>query len=173
MTTVQELLGLLDTHLARYPLMALQDMYKLLYQGILGPEHLIVEPEAFTARLLAELDAVTPTVDEPLYQPVRPDRKLLRVNLRPFKALRGDPDRLSDACLEAAKAQWGTPDDLPRRLGCRRGCVSGRAVVASEGGSGVFRRGWTHKAILLSTTRGGTVKPIGRRTGSSVMPRAI
>ena len=61
MTTVQELLETLDTHLARYPLMALQDMYKLLYQGILGPEHLIAEPEAFTARLLAELDAVTPS----------------------------------------------------------------------------------------------------------------
>ncbi len=112
MTIVQDLSETLDTHLARYPLMTLQDMYKLLYQGILGPEHLLAEPEAFTVRLLAELAAVSPTADEPLYEPVRPDGRLLRVNLRPFKAVSGDPVRLSDACLEAAKARWGTPDDL-------------------------------------------------------------
>ncbi len=112
MTTVHDLLGLLDTHLAHYPLMALQDVYKLLYQGILGPEHLIAEPKAFTARLLAEHEAVPATAAEPLYEPVRPDGRLLRVNLRPFKALRGDLDRLLNACLEAANMRWGTQDDL-------------------------------------------------------------
>jgi hypothetical protein len=112
MTTAQGLLQLLDTHVTRYPALALQDVYKLLYQGILGSEHLMAEPEAFTTRLLAELAAVSPTADEPLYEPVRADGRLFRVNLRPFKACGGDPDRLSDACLEAAKARWDRPNDL-------------------------------------------------------------
>jgi hypothetical protein len=87
-------------------------VYKLLYQGILGPEHLIAEPEVFTARLLAEYETVPAAADELLYEPVRPDGRLLRVNLRPFKARRGDLDRLLDACLEAARVRWGTPGDL-------------------------------------------------------------
>jgi hypothetical protein len=78
MTTVQDLLETLDTHSAHYPLMTLQDIYKLLYQGVLGPEHLMAEPDAFTGRLLAELEAVSPAVDEPPYEPVRPDGRLRR-----------------------------------------------------------------------------------------------
>jgi hypothetical protein len=109
---VYDVLDLLDTHLARYPLMAPQDIYKLLYQGILGPEHLAAKPEAFAARLLAEYAAVSPVAEEPLYEPVRPDGRLLRVNLRPFKSRSGDPDRLLAACQAAAAAHWGTPDEL-------------------------------------------------------------
>jgi len=45
---------LLDAHLSRYPLMQPEDVYKLLSQGILGPEHLISSPgdESFTLRRL-------------------------------------------------------------------------------------------------------------------------
>ena len=118
--TEEDLLELLDTYLARYPVMAPQDVYKLLYQGILGPEHLLAEPEAFAARLLAEYAAVPPSAfppaggkaDEPLSEPVRPDGRLLRVNLRPFKARGGDPDRPLVACRAAAAARWGAQAEL-------------------------------------------------------------
>jgi hypothetical protein len=32
---------LIDEYLARHPAMEPRDVYKLLYQGVLGPEHLI------------------------------------------------------------------------------------------------------------------------------------
>jgi hypothetical protein len=122
-------LDLLDIHLARYPLLAWQDAYKLFYQGILGPEHLVSEPEAFQARLLADaLRAAVPSAaDEPLYEPVRPDGRLLRVNLRPFKAAGGDIRVLLDACLTAAAARWGTPEELRAAWAAvARACQAGR-----------------------------------------------
>lgn len=122
-------LDLLDMHAARYRLMAGQDAYKLLYQGILGPEHLVSDPEAFQARLLADAlrAAVPPMADEPLYEPMRPDRRLLRVNLRPFKAAGGDIRALLDACLTAAAARWGTPEELRAAWAAvARACQAGR-----------------------------------------------
>ncbi len=46
------LLWLLKQHLDWYPQMELRDVYKLLYQGVMGAEHLISSPEEFT-RLFA------------------------------------------------------------------------------------------------------------------------
>ncbi len=112
MTTAHSYLDLLDTHVARYPLLAWQDAYKLLFQGILGLEHLVAAPEAFEARLRAEYADATPAADELLYEPVRPDGRLLRVHLRSFKARGGDPDRLLAACLAAARMPWGPPSEL-------------------------------------------------------------
>jgi len=103
---------LIDDHLARYPAMEPADVYKLLYQGVLGPEHLIASPEAFAAQLRAEYDAQSPGEAEPLWEPVRPDGALGRVNLRPFRAGGGDVERLIAACLETAGRAWGRPAEL-------------------------------------------------------------
>lgn len=108
----QSYIDLLDMHVARYPLMTWQDAYKLLFQGIMGPEHLAADPDAFAARLRAEYEAVPPAAGEPLCEPVRPDGGLLRVHLRPFKARGGDLARLLDACLTAAGTRWGALDEL-------------------------------------------------------------
>jgi len=103
---------LIDDHLAHYPAMEPADVYKLLYQGVLGPEHLIASPEAFADRLRTEYGAVPPDQTQPLWEPVRPDGRLGRVNLRPFKARGGDVERLIAACLETAGPTWGTPAEL-------------------------------------------------------------
>lgn len=105
-------LQLVDAHLTRYPLMELRDVYKLLYQGMLGPGHLLAAPGTFAARLWLEYEAVPAAAAESLYESVRPDGRLLRVHLRPFKARRDDPNRLLDACLTAAKTPWSTPNEL-------------------------------------------------------------
>jgi hypothetical protein len=92
--------------------MQLQDVYKLLYQGVRGPEHLVTTPEEFVARLRAEWTAVSADDTEPLLEHIRPDKGLARVNLRPCKARGGDVDTLAAACLQAARCTWGTPTDL-------------------------------------------------------------
>ena len=45
---------LLGQHLQRYPHMELADIYKLLHQSALGPEHAVADPPAARARLKAE-----------------------------------------------------------------------------------------------------------------------
>lgn len=103
---------LISGHLERYPAMELRDVYKLIYQGVLGLEHLVTLPEEFAARLRAEYKAVSPDDAEPLWQPVRPDGTLGRLNLRPFKARGGDVDLLVVACLQTAERVWGRPEEL-------------------------------------------------------------
>ncbi len=111
-----ELTRLIADHLARHPALQLRDVYKLLYQGILGPEHLVSSPERFAAFLEKEYGPLEPPLKaqetEPLWEPVRPDGRLGRINLRPFKARGGDLAGLVRACLATARERWGTPEEL-------------------------------------------------------------
>lgn len=59
-----------------------QDIYKLLYQGVLGSEHLLKDREQFAVRLKAELADLTADPAEELFEPVRPEGQLCRINLR-------------------------------------------------------------------------------------------
>ena len=103
---------LIDGHLARHPAMEPRDVYKLLYQGVLGPEHLVASPEDFAARLRTEYEVAPSCAAEPLWEPVRPDGALVRLNLRPFKSRGGDMEQLISACLRTAEQAWGTPEEL-------------------------------------------------------------
>ena len=109
---VKALKLLVEEHLKRHPVMEQCDVYKLLYQGVLGPEHLVASPEDFAAQLRAEYEAVSPDKAEPLWEPVRLDGALVRLNLRPFKARGGDVEQLIAACLQTAQRAWGTPEEL-------------------------------------------------------------
>lgn len=106
------LIALIEGHRGRHPAMEVADVYKLLYQGVLGPEHLVASAEEFAGRLRAEYGAVPPEGDELLWETVRPDGELGRVNLRPFKALGGDINLLIDSCLRTAQRRWGTLEEL-------------------------------------------------------------
>lgn len=109
---MEDWLELIDHHLHLRRHMEAQDIYKLLYQGILGPEHLISSPAEFKAVLWAEYDTLGAAQDEALWEPVRPDGELLRLNLRPFKARGLSLDKLIDACLATARHAWDAPAEL-------------------------------------------------------------
>lgn len=106
------LIRLIGGHLARYPAMEPRDVYKLLYQGILGLKHLVASPGEFATRLRTEYEVVCSDDSGPLWEAVRPDWRLGRLNLRPFKARGGDVELLIAACLQAAERTWGTPEEL-------------------------------------------------------------
>lgn len=113
------LTALIDQHLGWHPVMEPRDAYKLIYQGIMGLGHLVTSPEDFGARLRRECGAITAEDEsvsmdqaEPLWQAVRPDGTLGRLNLRPFKARQGKIESLISACLMTAGQVWGTPEDL-------------------------------------------------------------
>ena len=108
----EQLVELLKKHLAVRPGMEARDLYKLLFQSVCGPEHLITSPDVFTARLAAEWESLDRAGDDPLWESIRPDGSLLRLNLRPYKNQGGEVEKLAAACLETARRTWGTRAEL-------------------------------------------------------------
>jgi hypothetical protein len=114
---------LLRPHLHLRRMMEVDDIYKLFYQGIVGPQHLLraADPGAseleLKVRLGAEfkaLDPLTrrPRVPDPLIEPVHPAGLLVRVNLAPYKARGGDLESLTSAFLRTASRCWGALADV-------------------------------------------------------------
>jgi len=107
-------LDLIAKHKQLYPLMEEQDVFKLLYQGILGSEHLISNEKRFRENLAEELAGLSPDPLQPLYKPIRPDGKLCRVDLRAWLVTGQNLDQLTNACLIAAHHDWGSMEDLKK-----------------------------------------------------------
>jgi hypothetical protein len=91
---------LMEYHLLRYPHLRVQDAYKMLYQGEFGVGHLLGDGQGARRYLLEEL-ATMDTADrgEELLEPVSPDGRMVRVNLRPFRRLGHSPEALLGAML--------------------------------------------------------------------------
>lgn len=105
----QHLLGMLQQHLRWYPLMELRDIYKLLFQSVMGAEHLIHSAEEYSLYLQTEFEHLLPDPLGRLLEPIRPDQSLLRVNLRPYKSYQRCVDGLTPALLQTAGLFTGNP----------------------------------------------------------------
>ena len=100
---------ILRNHLARYPAMQIQDVYKLLHQAAFGSEHAVPSAERARAWLEREIAAMgAATIDEPVFDPLSPTGKIVRVHLRPFMAQGGDPEILLNAFLCTANEFEGS-----------------------------------------------------------------
>jgi len=106
------LLPLLEQHLSWYPLMELRDFYKLIYQGVMGSEHLLTSAENYIQYLQDEFRLIQPEASLRLIEPVRRDEALLRINFAPYKARDLELDRLTPALLETAQLVRGTKTEL-------------------------------------------------------------
>lgn len=98
-TSFQEII---KTQLQRYPQMQIEDLYKLNYQAAMGNIHLGIDPKVLKNYLLSELEKVDESDEEPLFEQISPDN-LIRLNLRPFKAKGGDPEKLFEAMMQTAR----------------------------------------------------------------------
>jgi hypothetical protein len=105
-------LDLIYQHLGWYPLMEIADIYKLLYQGVMGPEHMVATQQEFARRLEAEFDSQLQDEAQPVLEVIRPDYQLYRLNLRPYKASHSSVDELIPAMLATTKLITGTLDDV-------------------------------------------------------------
>lgn len=85
---------LVETQMARYPEMEIQDWYKLLHQAAMGNRHLGVEDSVIYNYLLDEMERIEAKSEEPLFEFISPDSTVIRFNLRPYKAGSGDPEAL-------------------------------------------------------------------------------
>lgn len=103
-----------ETHRALDP----QDVYKLLYQRVFGPEHAIDDHRAAMEALYLEVLRLppVPAVMPPLIEPLSPE--LCRVNLQPFVHNRGSVEMLWRQFRRTAKTHTaGTLADLERDWG--------------------------------------------------------
>lgn len=90
--------------LAEEPSAGIEDAYKWLFQAARGGEHAAPSEESARTWLEAEWEKLGPPLPgEPLVVPLRPDRAIVRLNLRPFKAARGDPNALLQSFLSSAR----------------------------------------------------------------------
>ncbi len=103
---------LLQMQLSWYPLIELRDVYKLLYQGVMGSEHLMPSREEYKHDLEAEFESLQPDMTERLLELVRADGALYRLNLRPYKARQLGLDQLISYLIETAHVVTGTRDEL-------------------------------------------------------------
>lgn len=113
-------------HVARYPAMEPQDLYKLLHQGSTGSEHAVESPEAAARWMESEVATLGDGPAEPLADTIAPGGSYVRVHLRPFVAAGGDPAALLSAFVATANA--GAPP--ASRLRCALATAIG---LADEG----------------------------------------
>ncbi len=75
------------------PKMQIEDAYKWLFQAALGGEHAVTDDSGPRQWLNNEWPTLTePKPNEPERQKLTPDGKLIRVNLRPYRARGGDQE---------------------------------------------------------------------------------
>lgn len=107
-----EILNLIIGHLHRYPRMEEKDVYLLLFQGTMGPKRLIYDDPMFDEHLHEEFSQTSLNETIPLWENLRPDGEIVRLNLAPFKARGGDVGSLSTLCLWTHSSFNGNLDDL-------------------------------------------------------------
>ena len=90
-------------HADRYPDLGVEDLYKLLHQSVAGPAHAIEDPEMARQWLEREWSGLDEPLDtEELYEPLSSDGRLVRVNLRPWRAAGHTPAPVLNAFVQTA-----------------------------------------------------------------------
>jgi hypothetical protein len=114
---VSSFAGVINYHSARYGLMRPRDMYKMVYQGAMGPGHAITCAAAAGERLRKEAALLEKgDHDEPLLEPLSPRFGMVRVNLRPFTRLEYDIECLLKAFVRTAARFPGDQRALSEEL---------------------------------------------------------
>ena len=122
-------------HLDAYPLAGTDDLYKFLHQAVYGPGHAIPSREAAAVRLEREIENLdAPFEGEPTCDALGGEPPLVRVNLRPFVADRGDPDLLLDAFVSSSEPKRGESRRMTTVLSLAASYVqcAGRGELAPE-----------------------------------------
>jgi len=97
--------GIIRQHLARYPSMQPADMYKLVYQGTMGPAHLGANLQEIQKYLDKELFAVEAAGNCELIENISPDSEYVRINLKKYKALGYSSEIIVQSVVESCRQQ--------------------------------------------------------------------
>ena len=101
----------LEQQLALHPSMQLQDIVKMCYQAVFGPEHMLTDIERARTYFMQEYEATPADYSVPLFEPL--SDTFCRVNLSAWKANAYDADKLFELFLFSAKSKTsGTETDF-------------------------------------------------------------
>ena len=92
--------------------MQVQDAYKLLYQGVMGAEHISSNQQEFLHQLEIEFESLSATAGQQLVEPIRVDQALFRFNLRAYKSEHTSIDLLIPYFLDTLLIDYGTKAEL-------------------------------------------------------------
>ncbi len=117
-----ELSAILSWHLHHYPLLQAEDIYKLIFQGIWGPGHLLTDVNKARKLLFQEIKNaalpavakngnIIPTPEE--IEPVDPAGLLIRVNLARFNGAEEKGELLFQALIKTTQEFVPQPGLLP------------------------------------------------------------
>lgn len=99
---------LIREHIERYPDLLPSDVYKLVYQGTLGPAHLGGDSIKISDLLIAELAGINADTATALYENISPSGKYIRLNLKRWKATNRNPEKIVRAIIASSST---TPAD--------------------------------------------------------------
>lgn len=103
----KKLIELVTRHLERYPAMELPDVYKLLYQSVMGPAHILHNKELAYSYLKKEFKSLDENYETELYVDVSLEHEIVRLNI-PVYQNHGTAETLFEMLHETAKQI--TPD---------------------------------------------------------------
>jgi len=83
--------------------MEIEDAYKWLFHATQGGEHAVTDDSGPRAWMDGEWRTLTGGRAEPLVQKLTPDGRLVRINLRPYKASGGDKEMILSVFVASAR----------------------------------------------------------------------
>jgi hypothetical protein len=98
----------------RYPLMEVQDIYKLIHQASMGSEHAVQDLDVTRTFLEREVNELTDGPEEPLEDIISADGRIARINLRPYLVLNASLENLFEAFVRTANEFEGSTMRLKR-----------------------------------------------------------
>jgi hypothetical protein len=106
---------IIQHHLNKYPEMEFVDLYKLVYQGTLGPAHLGTDYQTIRAYLNQEMANIEPKKGD-MVEPISGDQKYLRINLYAFKEAGGNSDSLAKLVYRSCQKELDGYQKLEKRM---------------------------------------------------------
>lgn len=122
--TIARFAPVVSWHVARYPDLEVEDVYKLLHQSVAGPAHAIEDPDVARQWLDREWNGLgVPLEDEEMYEPLSSDGRLVRVNLRPWRAAGRAPESVLNAFVRTAGTLPSDTAKIRTELDAIAGCA--------------------------------------------------
>ncbi len=149
-----ELAEILSWHLNHYPLLQAEDIYKLIFQGVWGPGHIISDLEQARQRLFQEIKAASLSEPAPeAIEPVDPAGLLIRVNLALLQGSLKRGELLFQALVRTTREFIPQPANFPLHLDLARKWTARHLPEQAERLTQINDPLPRHSAIYLKTYR--------------------
>lgn len=128
-TTIEKLI---KNQFALYPKMEARDLYKFLHQAAMGSEHAVKDTNAVKTWMEREVAGLDTTIQNEFMEPLSPDGRLARVNLRPYIKKGKAPASLLKAFVVTANKYPGSKEKLINYLKTAKEMIARKEIPLEE-----------------------------------------